>query len=135
MGLCSSAEEDEKNVPISPPEKNTKFKNEEQLAKLLKSIPLLSEPESISWSRQNHLQGVLLHTKPRMSQEDRRKIVVALKEETISEGEDIIRQGDVADKFYIIKKVPSKSRSLNPSALILIYSCRERQRLSSMARK
>eukprot|EP00954_Amorphochlora_amoebiformis_P026603 1380323-Amorphochlora_amoeboformis.AAC.3 len=39
-----------------------------------------------------------------MSQEDRRKIVVALKEETISEGEDIIRQGDVADKFYIIKK-------------------------------
>eukprot|EP00467_Chlorarachnion_reptans_P011580 CAMPEP_0114535982 /NCGR_PEP_ID=MMETSP0109-20121206/28741_1 /TAXON_ID=29199 /ORGANISM="Chlorarachnion reptans, Strain CCCM449" /LENGTH=767 /DNA_ID=CAMNT_0001719653 /DNA_START=152 /DNA_END=2455 /DNA_ORIENTATION=- len=79
MGICSSG------PPEDPPKDvtaNERKVTDAEVESLLQKIPLLA----------------------RMTGNDRHKICENLKEETFKNGENIITQGDSADKFYIVKK-------------------------------
>ncbi|GAB5358675.1 hypothetical protein AAMO2058_000478700 [Amorphochlora amoebiformis] len=84
MGVCKSAEEgrfEEKtteNKRISQSRPSTV----KDITTLLKTIPLLA----------------------RMEENDRKKITTVLEEQTFQHGDRIIRQGDDADRFYIMKE-------------------------------
>mmetsp|Transcript_10050 Transcript_10050/g.19870 ORF Transcript_10050/g.19870 Transcript_10050/m.19870 type:complete len:785 (-) Transcript_10050:1101-3455(-) len=77
MGACSSVPENDAEVAVKP-----KMRDEKEMENLLKSIPLLT----------------------RMGPEGRKRISNALEEEQYEKGDVIIKEGDLADKFYIIKE-------------------------------
>jgi len=74
------------NEDVGVTNKPKKKVDEKHVERLLEKIPLLV----------------------RMSEGDRRKIVEALQEESFKTGDFIIQQGDIADKFYLIKEGKAK---------------------------